>query len=175
VSNIVPVDLELMEQVFSVQERQGTAYGYGVKADQGEDANGKPYTLERDSHTIKEIDCSGESRYLLAKATDQQLIIPDGSQAQREWFEAKAAAGEVHQIAHYADIPRYMTPRRLIICFIKPFTNGCGDIGHVFFLRQYDDATWSMESHGGAGCTRRPWNYPTLKREFYNGFELPTK
>jgi len=168
--NISPVSIELLETVFSRLERGGVSYGYGVKAP----------SLSVDTSEIVQqgsIDCSGFSRYALYKASGGKLIIPDGSQMQREYFESSG----LHQLGQYADVTQ-ADPSRLFICFIKPGEHGCGDVGHVWLVRRANspDGNWkqevphTLESHGGGGCTSRPWNYRTLLREWWNGFELPT-
>lgn len=136
------------------------AYGYGVKAP----------SLDCDSSVIRLIDCSGDSRYLIAKATNGQWIIPDGSQAQREYFENSG----LHKIAKYSDV-QYANPARLFICFIKPNTNGCGDVGHVWMVGQKatHGSIETIESHGGKGVDSRRWDTSVLVNQFYNGFEIP--
>lgn len=160
------VDLELLKTVFARMERNGVSYGYGVKAP----------SLDCDTSIIKSIDCSGATRYGLAKATNGAWIVPDGSQAQLEYCEQKAAAGELHKLAKYSDV-QYATEKRLFWCFIKVNTNGCGSVGHTFFITQEDSESFpeSMESHGGGGVIARPWNTGVLKREAYAAFEIPVK
>lgn len=159
---VAKVDISVLERDFAQLERNGVTYGYGKKAP----------TLTCEPDKIHSIDCSGYSRWALARATAQKLIIPDGSQNQREWAERNLRE------VKYADAARYMTQSRLFIAFIKPFTNGCGAVGHVWFLSHYNDGnnattTGTLESHGGAGINSRNWNYRTLIREVYNCFELP--
>lgn len=158
--NIEPINLALLETVFDRLQIRGVSYGLGAKAP----------SLDCDTSEIDRIDCSGWSRYGIAKATNQKLIIPDGSQNQREWCENSG----LHRLGKYADVT-YATPRRLFICFIKPDTNGCGPVGHVWFVSQLDGDSVpdTMESHGGVGINSRPWNTRVLKREAYSAFELP--
>src|SRR4051812_1536811 len=117
------IDLSQLFQDLAQLERNGTNYGLGAKAP----------SLDCEPSKIHAVDCSGYVRWALARATGGALCIPDGSQNQRAWAEAN-----LHQVK-YADAARYMTDKRLFIAFIKPFANGCGSVGHVFLLAQYDD------------------------------------
>ena len=59
-------------------------------------------------------------------------------------------------------------PTRLFICFIKPFTNGCGKVGHVWLAYMGE----SMESHGGVGVNSRRLSTGVLRREVFSAYEL---
>lgn len=160
------INLQKLEDVFSQLDIRGVAYGLGAKAP----------SLDCQPSRIRRIDCSGWVRYGLFQATNGQLTIPDGSWNQREWCEEMTRRGAIRQIANYADTNRYITNKRLFIAFIKPFTNGCGKVGHVWFVSQYDadsDAD-TMESHGGVGINSRPWNTRTLRNQVFSVYELPT-
>lgn len=174
---VEPIDLDIMYQDFAQLERLGARYNYGGKA--RTDLHHcslnaiTPEMLVADGS----VDCSGYSRWAIARATNNLLIIPDGSQNQREWAEAPETG--LHKVAKYSDAATYMTATRLFICFIKPFANGCGSVGHVWFLSHFNfgnqTKAGSLECHGGGGCISRPWDYPTLAREVYSCYELPTK
>lgn len=158
---ITPIDIDALRVLHRRLLTNGVRYGYGVKAP----------SLTADSSAIRSIDCSGYVRYLIAKCTNQQLILPDGSQSQREWAET-----HLRQLAKYPDVV-YANPWRLFICFIKPNTNGCGDVGHVWLVTQFekDAPVKTIESHGGKGVDSRAWDYSTLRNEVYSAFELPVK
>lgn len=162
--NIAPIDLGKLETVFNHMALRGVAYGLGAKAP----------SMDCDSDKIERIDCSGFARYAIAKATGGELIIPDGSQNQRVWCDDM----KLHRLARYSDVV-YATPRRLFICFIKPFENGCGSVGHVWFVSQLDGdrdtMPDTMESHGGKGVDSRPWNTRVLKSEAFCAYELPVQ
>lgn len=169
------VNLLKLETLFAQLERNGVDYGLGAKAP----------SLDSEPAKIKKIDCSGFVRYALYKATkepndkDGVLTLPDGSQNQRAWCEQKTAEGELNRVANYADAAKYMTGKRLFICFIRPGFNGCGPVGHVWLLAQYNDGdngtlAGTLESHGGVGIHSRAWNTRTLVNEFYSAYELPT-
>jgi hypothetical protein len=164
-----PIDISMLERDFAQMQRRGVVYGYGSKAP----------SLACDLSRIKAIDCSGYARLALYRASGGALVIPDGSQMQRAFFEDAAREGLVRGVG-YSDAARYMNDSRLFIAFIKPFTNGCGSVGHVWLLSKYDDgnngtAAGTLESHGGGGINSRAWNNRTLLREVYSCFELGTK
>lgn len=172
---IPAVSLSRLETLFAQLERHGVRYGLGAKADAKNWNPQSDGTLNTPVSNIQYLDCSGFVRYALYHASGQQLKLPDGSQVQRAWCEQNG----LHQVARYADAAAYMTEKRLFICFIKPFTNGCGETGHVWLLSHYDDGNngtmaGTLESHGGGGVDSRPWNYRTLVQEVYSAYELPT-
>jgi hypothetical protein len=185
-SRIPLVDLDRLEHVIAQMERRGVKYGLGAKAEGGKHPEtGRRFnprsngTISTPVSSIDNIDCSGLVRYALHYATKGALRIPDGSQRQREWCEDMARLGLLHPVGRYADAAKHMTGKRLFICFIKPFTNGCGPVGHVWLLSQYDDGdngtpAGTLESHGGVGVNSRAWNSRTLVREFYSCYELLT-
>ena len=123
-----PIDIAMLERDFAQLQRRGVVYGYGAKAP----------SLACDLSRIKAIDCSGYVRLALYRASGGALTIPDGSQMQRAFFEDAAREGLVREVK-YADAAKHMTDSRLFIAFIKPFTKGCGSVGHVWLLSKYDD------------------------------------
>jgi hypothetical protein len=159
---IPPVDLPKLESLFAQLERQGVTYRLGAKANQLHDPPSK----------ITALDCSGFVRWIIAQATDFQLILPDGSQMQREW----ASTAGLHQLSKYSDCNTYLTEKRLFIAFIRPNYNGAGTIGHVWLCGQFDNdrEAETMESRGGIGVDSRPWDSLVLRKQVYSCFELPT-
>ncbi len=157
-SKIPLISLALVWARFDSLQRRGVPYGYGAKAP----------GLSCLPSAISTIDCSGAFRYLMYQGSKGQLITPDGSQMQREWAEKNLRE------VPYGNAARYMTNRRLFVAFIKPFRNGCGNVGHVWLLAQRGGVAATIESHGGGGIDSRRWNYPVLAREVYSCFELPT-
>ena len=122
-----------------------------------------PY-LSCDSALIHAIDCSGFARYIAAKSTNQQTIMPDGSFYQRLWCEQQG----LHKLAQYSDVQYCINdPSRLFICFIEP--NAHESIGHVFYVC----AGVTYESHDGVGVDSRPWNTAVLLQNTSETFELP--
>jgi hypothetical protein len=181
-TRIAKVDLNTLERDFAQLERQGVAYGLGAKAEGSfyEGVRWNPHStgqLSTPLTTVKHLDCSGFVRYALYRATEGKLIIPDGSQVQREWCERQAAAKLLHKASKYENTNKYLTKERLFIAFIKPWTNGCGAIGHVWLIGQFDKdiSAETIESYGGPGVGSRPWNARKLLREVYSVYELPAK
>jgi len=154
------VSIDTLESVFSEMDTIGVKYGLGAKAQY----------LDIDPSKIPAIDCSGFVRYAIYKATNGKLTLPDGSQAQREWCEKSP----LRKLADYSDV-QAGTQRSLYVAFIKPWTNGCQAVGHVWFVTKLDadDTPDTMESHGGVGVDSRRWDYLTLKRQVYSCYEIP--
>lgn len=127
-------------------------YEYGVKAP----------SLDCDSHLIHRMDCSAFTRYALARASDGELVIPDGSVKQREWCEAHG----LHRLARYADVGiAAKDPSRLFVAFMPPKGK---TPGHVWLVC----AGVTMESHGGAGVSSRAWNAKALTGRVGACYEL---
>ena len=121
--------------------------------------------LSCDTSVIHAIDCSGFSRYAVAKSTKQQTIIPDGSFYQRLWCEQQG----LHKLSQYSDVQYAASdPSRVFICFIEP--NSHESIGHVFFVC----AGVTYESHGGIGVDSRAWDTQVLKDNTSETFEFPS-
>lgn len=158
------VNLAELKKIHAQAERHGIGYGLGAKAP----------ALSSSAESIDRIDCSGYVRWLLFQASNGTLKIPDGSQNQRAWAEQN-----LRQVDKYADAARYMTGTRLFIAFIKPFTNGCGKVGHVWLLADGDPGAGvdaeTIESCSARGVCSRRWNTGTLMREVYSVFEVPTE
>ena len=155
---VPPINLKKLHQDFAQLERQGVRYHLGSKAQE----------LSLPLTAIRYLDCSGYIRYALYRATGGALIIPDGSQMQREWAEK---AG-LHKLAQYSDVETYGADNRLFIAFIKPGENGSGSIGHVWGISGKPAET--LEAHS-SGVTPRPWNTGILRREVYSVYEMPVK
>lgn len=134
------INIDLLHQVFDHMHLKPTPYVFGQKAP----------SLKCDSNDITGIDCSGFVRYAIARASSQKTILPDGSQAQWEWFRNQAN----NQVADYKTAAKVKD--KLFICFIKETSSP----GHVWLM--YNGFT--MESHGGAGVSSRSWDTPVLAR-----------
>ena len=158
---MTPISMSKLLTLHAQVERHGVTYGLGAKA----------HSLHDEPGDFSAIDCSGYTRWLLFKASGGNLTIPDGSQNQRAWAEQ----GGLKKVA-YKDAAAYIGEKgqRLFICFIKPFTNGCGNVGHVWLLTNTDGDAMAetIESHGGHGPNSRPWNTGVLIREGYSCYEL---
>jgi hypothetical protein len=150
-----PVSLALLETVFSHMDGR-VGYVLGAKAP----------SLTCDTSQIHTIDCSGFSRYILARATNGLLVLPDGSQNQLAW----ASQEGLQRLANYSDVQfAAADPSRLFIGFLKPGSDG---IGHVFLLRSRDGGMLTRESHGHHGVDARAWDTPALAGCHFC-FELP--
>jgi hypothetical protein len=150
------VSLSLMETIFNNMNNR-VGYLLGAKAP----------SLTCDTSEIRQIDCSGFSRYALARSSGQKLIIPDGSQNQLAWCLSEG----LHRVNPYSGVQSAaQDPSRLFIAFLKPGSDG---IGHVWLLRSKDGEMRTRESHGGGiGVDSRAWNNHNLASCRWC-FELP--
>lgn len=155
-TTIAPVSLSLMETIFNnVDGRVG--YLLGAKSP----------NLTCDTADIRQIDCSGFSRYVLARSSGQRLILPDGSQNQLAWCLSEG----LHRVNPYSGVQSAAAdPSRLFIAFLTPGKDG---IGHVWLLRSRNGEMQTRESHGHHGVDARDWNNPNLVSCRWC-FEIPT-
>lgn len=151
---MTPISLKKLRATHRALIARGVRYGLGAKAP----------SMRTKPSEISRIDCSGEFRYLIAQATDQKLIIPDGSWNQRKWFEDN----DFKQVP-YVEVAK-ADPHRLFAAFITAGVNGCGRVGHVWLVN--DGST--LESYGGHGVGSRKWSVKTLVNQVHECFELPT-
>lgn len=151
--SVAATGLELLHAVFDHMAGR-VEYDLGAKAP----------SLTCDSSQIARIDCSGFTRYALARATDQALVMPDGSQAQKEW-----AACHLKSVAYAA------------AC-----ANGASDVLYIAFASPPPGQEWprhvwlveegfTMESCGSRGVCSKLASEPRLKRIVSACFVLPTK
>lgn len=96
-------------------------------------------------------DCSGYIRWLLHGCTKPAVKLPEGSVEQREWCE---------QHALKATSPSYKANGGLLddilrIAFIRPTKRKAGHVWLVINGR-------TIESYGGHGPGRRPWDTKVL-------------
>jgi cell wall-associated NlpC family hydrolase len=164
-----PINKSLLISLSAQLERRGVKYGYGAKADDKQTNPRSTGQLSTPPDTIDQIDCSGFSRYILYQTAGWR--IPDGSQNQREWCENN----QLVKLATYADVNDDVGGEALYIAFIKPYTNGCGSIGHVWFVYKPGDGQGAetFESHGGVGVDSRKWDTTILLKEAFEAFKLP--
>jgi len=127
----------------------------------------KAPSLTCDTSEIQRIDCSGFTRYILARASSQVLLLPEGSQNQLAWCLSEG----LHRVDPYSNVALAAgDPARLFIAFLKPGTDG---IGHVWLLRSKGGEMRTRESHGGGvGVSSRTWNNHNLVSCRF-AFELP--
>lgn len=154
------VHLAIIEAVFRNMVNRVT-YGMGEKADE------EGRQLDTDSHEVDDIDCSGFVRYAIYRASNKELRLPDGSQAQLEWAET-----HLRKLAKYSDVVNAKDdPHRLFIAFLRVTKKR--NVGHVWLLRADGKGNMkTLESHGGVGVDSRAWNVSALK-SCTDCFEIP--
>jgi hypothetical protein len=155
-TTIAPVSLILLETIFNNMDGR-VGYLLGAKAP----------SLACDTSDIRQIDCSGFTRYILARASAQRLILPEGSQNQLAWCLQEG----LHRVNPYSGVQSAARdPSRLFIAFLTPGADG---IGHVWLLRSRDGEMQTRESHGGGvGVDSRPWDWHSIASCRFC-FELP--
>lgn len=149
------VSLSLLDVLVNRQRVHGTTYRLGAKAP----------TLKSGCTDFGEIDCSGESRWLVARASNGAIILPDGSVTQQEWCAERLSPVDYHDAAQ-------CEASKLFICFISPASSqrtGRGPIGHVFLMA----GGLTYESHYPNGVSRRPWDTPVLRECCDHCYRLP--
>lgn len=133
------IDFTILESVFASMKGR-VKYKLGAKA-----------KMQQGIEDIKQIDCSGFTRYILARATD--VLWPDGSQNQLAW-----ARKNLRKLARYSDVQFAKDdPGRLFIAFLSP-KPGNEWPRHVWLIR----CGKTMESHGSRGVNSRHWDVAAL-------------
>ena len=149
------VNLNLIQVLFD-KTRNRVKYFLGGKV-----------ALDTDSASIKRIDCSGFTRWILARASEQKLILPDGSQNQLSFARA-----HWRKLEQYSDVKfAGKDPSRLFIGFLSP-KPGKAWPRHVWLLRSNGVNMRTLESHGSGGVNARPWDTNAL-RGCKECFEIP--
>lgn len=128
----------------------------------------KPPSLTCDSSQIESCDCSGFARYAIAKASNQQVIMPDGSQAQLEWVKQQGWAQKDYKNVGLPEV--VADPSRWFICFLTPVA-GLDWPRHVWLVSGGD--TFECCGPEGSPMHSRSWNTMVLLpcRQCY---EVPT-
>lgn len=125
-----------------------------------------------------ESDCSGYVRSLVFYATEERLLLPEGSVQQYEWLRnsLNPLTGPLHGYDHVRPLsvndairtvdstPGNLSP--LYIAFIAPTDL---HYGHVWFV---NDGT-TLECYGGRGAGSRNWNARPLPQEVDHAFMWP--
>lgn len=159
-----PISLDTLNLVYGRLSARHIKYKLGAKA---------PSLIAdtTDYRFLDGIDCSGFVRYALAKASDQKVILPDGSFNQLSWAQNQG----LHKLDNYKDVV-YGDPTRLFLCFIKAADTKEG-IGHVWLVHKSSDKDIprTMESYGGCGVGSRPWFASPLRHRCHYAYELPTE
>lgn len=133
----VDIDVKLLLDLSRRAMQPGDQYRLGGKAPK----------LTADSATIRGlgIDCSGYVRWILHRATGDELVMPDGSVQQGDWAESTGFKRSSVDACLLADgVVR--------LAQLSPAVSRSG-IGHIALI--HDGQT--IESSGGSGPTRREW------------------
>lgn len=125
----------------------------------------KAPSLTADSNVITHIDCSGFLRWLLARASDQTLRLPDGSVRQAAWCEQ-----HLRRLEHPSDVAYARDdPGRLFIVFLRPSAIRPRSAGHVWLVCEGR----TIESRGGVGVSSRAWDTSVLRDHASAAYEVP--
>ena len=134
--NTVSVDIPYMTQMNADCEAIPITYKMGAKAP---DVKAVPIGC-------RAIDCSGYARWLLYHATHGSLLLPDGS-----YIEDAALALDKFKSTDPANCALHDGHVRVCV----HLADDKDGTGHIWIVPG-DGLT--MESHGGVGVSRRPWN-----------------
>ena len=146
------VDWSLLETVFDHLRRRNCRYKFGAKAP----------SLDADTEDCPFLDCSGFTRFAIAKASEQRVIIPDGSVAQHDWCDES----DFRRLAHYSDCGYAAhDPRRWFMAFLEPHA---GRAGHVWLV----NAGKTRESCGSLGVASRPYDTKVLLARCCAAYEV---
>lgn len=129
---VLSVDLDLLEAV-TLNMAGRCKYKLGAKAPD----------LDADSHSIKELDCSGFVRFAINRATGSRTVMPDGSAVQHEWCHAHGFKESTFDAGLLKD-------GALRIAFLPPKGR---TPGHVMLILNGQ----TMECCGSRGVCRREW------------------
>lgn len=133
----VDLDIALLLTLIQRTEQEGNQYRLG----------GKAPSLDADSSQIRRvgIDCSGFVRWILFRATHNQLVIPDGSWNQADWAED---IGFKHSTIESGKLLDGVVR----LAHMKPLSPG--GIGHILLIHNGK----TIESSGKRGPNRRTWS-----------------
>jgi len=151
---MTPIALGLFYACYHGAQRAGCVYLYGAKP-----------AVDADSSDVHHADCAGMVRWLIARATGGQVILPEGSPDQHAWCEAQG----LHKVSQYSDLHYAMQDgSRLFLAFHNP-----EPVGHVWAVNMGR----SIECHGPRGepLGGRAWDNPILVRIADACYELPTE
>lgn len=132
------VTIALLLSALSACQFRGVSYGLGSKPPE-------PFSVKPN---FRLIDCSGFVRWALWVATRGQLLLPDGSYVQHDWFTKQG-----FKLTDYANAA--LQDGHLRIAFHAPNGRGGDGTGHVWLIY----AGETLESYGGHGPGRREWDH----------------
>jgi len=161
---IAPINRTLLRTIFAKLAQAKVKYCMGSKV--------SPLTADsNDVDPEKGLDCSGLVQFLTARASDQAIILPEGSSGQIEW----CLAHDLTRRDYASFAGRIDNVLRLNFISAERSQSARGDQSarHAFFT--FNGMT--MESHGrdahGNGCDSRVWDTPVLMLADYC-FEFPS-
>jgi hypothetical protein len=147
VNRTISIDRNLLIECMKHTMRRVT-YSYGAKAP----------SLDCDSSAFDKIDCSGYIRWIIYRATHGAVTMPDGSVNQHSWCH-----GQGFRTCAYRDCAAMDS--RVRIAFIPQSKL---HPGHIWLVVNGQ----TIESRGGKGPSRRPWNTKRLTRDVCETFVL---
>lgn len=122
---------------------------------------------------LKQLDCSGWTRYALHRATVGRLTPPDGSWFQQRWAQDMVDKGRFRRVDYHSI--RKLRGNRLFLCYMPPQINRrrVVKVAHIWFVL-HDEQGWrTLECYSGRGIGSRPINTPVLMRRVRDCFEIP--
>lgn len=137
----LPISAPSLQQYVASAITADVGYGLGSKCP-GADIGRLPIPYSR-------IDCSGFIRCVIAAATRERVMMPDGSYIQNDWCAERGFKRSVYANAALED-------GHWRLCFHRP--NSEDEIGHVWLV--HNGVT--TESYGGHGPGHRAWSSPVL-------------
>lgn len=146
---VLPLAAALLLSALAACQFRGVGYGLGSKAPEGH----PPQPQFSVKPNFRRIDCSGFVRWALWVATKGAVLLPDGSAVQNDWCAAMGL-----KRTDYANCA--LQDGHVRLCFHRPNGRGGDRMGHVWLV--YGDGSgvaMTLESYGGHGPGRRPWNH----------------
>jgi len=113
-----------------------------------------------DPSKISKLDCSGYVKYMLYNASEGKLSLSGGSYMQNQW--CKDSGLKSHDYAKTAG----KADNVLRLGYFKKKKGG--KYGHIWLVLNGK----TLESHGGKGVNRRPWNTKVLMDNVTHCYEL---
>jgi len=135
------INPSMMLQYAQAAIDKGVDYGFGSK-----DPNLGTWPIDYSA-----IDCSGFVRAILAYSTlgqTQRYDMPDGSFLEADWFKAQGFKATTYAMTENVD-------GHVRVGIHRPGGRGGDSVGHIWLVYRGQ----SIESYGGNGPGRRPWDH----------------
>ena len=154
----LPIDIGRLLLLMRWLEEADTQYLMGAKPD--EPRGGTPFAWPPSFHdeagrSVNAVDCSGFGRYAIWFLTHGQVVIPDGTSAQFDWFHAQDFKEDVHD-QYDAVGGLHDGHLRVNIC--------TSEDGHAYGHFWFTYGGLTDESWGGHGPGSRAFNAAVLER-----------